>query len=132
MKNIVRSALIFVVGTMLNVVFFGWFGPVYNVMLTLCSIWDILWVTHLVAMIFYILFLNAAFYALRSSQKRYVSTLPRDKCISAQEDFILFVKQEGIVVLILYIVVVSLQIFVFKFNKSYLQGFFLPGIIGDF
>ncbi len=132
MKNIFRSIFLFIVGTALNMVPFG---LVFNLVITFCRMWDILWLAWILIFIFYIGVLNATFYALHRSQKRYASTLPRDKCISVKEDFILFVKQEGIVVLIMYIVTISLQIFVFDFHKGYhyFELFFaLPAALANF
>ena len=138
-NNILRSILLYVLGTTLTVVFYGFLGFIVNIIMGFFNAADLDWLYRIFVFIFYIFVLNFTFYGLHKSKKRYVNTLPRDKCISYKEDFILFIKQEGIPVLLLYIVTISLQIltislqiFVFQFTKGYLQAFFsLPAVLSS-
>lgn len=124
-NNILRSVLLYVLGTSLTFVFYGLLGFVFNIIMGFLGVAELDWLYRIFIFIFYIFVLNFTFYGLDKSQKRYVNTLPRDKCISDKEDFILFIKQEGIPVLFLYIATISLQIFVFQFANGYLQAFFV-------
>ena len=124
-NNILRSALLYVLGTTITFVFYGLLGFVFNIIMGFLGAAKLDWLYRIFVFIFYIFVLNFTFYGSHKSKKRYVNTLPRDKCISYKEDFILFIKQEGIPVLFLYIVTISLQIFVFQFTKGYLQAFFV-------
>ena len=129
-NNILRSILLYVLGTTLTVVFYGFLGFIVNIIMGFFNAADLDWLYRIFVFIFYIFVLNFTFYGLDKSKKRYVNTLPRDKCISDKEDFIMFIKQEGIPVLLLYIATISLQIFVFQFTKGYLQAFFsLPAAL---
>ena len=124
-NNILRSVLLYVLGTTLTFVFYGLLGFIFNIVMGFLGAADLDWLSRIFIFIFYIFVLDFTFYGFDKSKKRYVNTLPRDKCISYKEDFILFIKQEGIPVLFLYIVTISLQIFVFQFTKGYLQAFFV-------
>lgn len=124
-NNVLRSVLLYVLGTALTFVFYGFFGVYSYIIMSFLSAANLDWLFRIFFFIFYIFVLNFTFYGLNKSKKRYVHTLPRDKCISDKEDFILFIKQEGIPVLLLYIATISLQIFVFQFTKGYLQAFFI-------
>lgn len=129
-NNILRSILLYVLGTTLTVVFYGFLGFIVNIIMGFFNAADLDWLYRIFVFIFYIFVLNFTFYGLDKSKKRYVNTLPRDKCISDKEDFIMFIKQEGIPVLLLYIATISLQIFVLQFTKGYLQAFFsLPAAL---
>lgn len=124
-NNILRSVLLYVLGTTLTFVFYGLFGFIFNIVMGFLGAAKLDWLYRIFIFIFYIFVLNFTFYGFDKSKKRYVNTLPRDKCISYKEDFILFIKQEGVPVLLLYIATISLQIFVFQFTKGYLQAFFV-------
>lgn len=114
----------FAIGTMLNVVFYGLFGFIWNILMGFMDVWNLIELYRLIVFIFYFCVLNWWIYGTSEKARRYLDTLPRDHKISFKEDYLIFLKQEGLPIIIFYTICLSLQVFVFGFTKGYLQAFF--------
>ena len=114
----------FAIGTMLNVVFYGLFGFIWNILMGFMDVWNLIELYRLIVFIFYFCVLNWWIYGTSKKARRYLDALPRDHKISFKEDYLIFLKQEGLPIIIFYTVCLSLQVFVFGFTKGYLQAFF--------
>lgn len=114
----------FTIGTMLNVVFYGLLGFIWNLLMGFMSAGNILWLYRFLVFVFYWCVLNCWIYGTSGKQRKYLDTLPRDHRITWKEDYFAFLKQEGIPMIVYYAICLSLQVFVFGFTKGYLQAVF--------
>lgn len=114
----------FAIGTMLNVVFYGFLGFIWNIAMGFMSAWGVLWLYRLIIFIVYWNVLNWWIYGTSKKARRYSDALPRDHRVTIKEDYLNFLKQEGLPMIVYYTVCLSLQVFVFGFTKGYFQAFF--------
>ena len=115
----------FAVGTMLAVVFWGLLGFIANILLGFMYVWNILWLYRFIIFVFYWAVLNWWIYGTSQKTRRYLDTLPKDHKISFKEDYLTFLKQEGLPIMVYYTICLTLQVFVFQFHKGYFQTFFI-------
>lgn len=115
----------FAIGTMLAVVFWGLLGFIVNILLGFMSVWNILWLYRLIIFAFYWFVLNWWIYGTSTKTRRYLDTLPKDHQITLKEDYLMFLKQEALPIMVFYTICLSLQAFVFEFTKGYFQTFFI-------
>ncbi len=115
----------FAIGTMLAVVFWGLLGFIVNILLGFMYVWNILWLYRLIIFAFYWTVLNWWIYGTSKKTRRYLDTLPRDHRITLKEDYLTFLKQEALPIIVFYTICMSLQVFVFGFTKGYFQTFFI-------
>ena len=115
----------FAIGTMLTVVFWGLLGFIVNILQGFMYVWNILWLYRFIIFGFYWTVLNWWIYGTSKKERRYLDSLPRDHRITLKEDYLTFLKQEGLPIMVYYTICMTLQVFVFKFHKGYLQTFFI-------
>lgn len=123
-KHWINALKNFAIGTMLTVVFYGLFGFIWNIVMGFMSVWDVLWLYRLIIFVFYWCVLNWWIYGTSNKQRKYLDTLPRDHKVAVKEDYLAFLKQEGLPIIVFYTICMSLQVFVFGFTKGYFQAFF--------
>ncbi len=123
-KSWINSVINFAIGTMLTVVLYGLFGFVWNIVMGFMSAGNMLWLYRLIIFVFYLCVLNWWIYGTSAKQRKYLDTLPRDHKVTLKEDYLAFLKHEGIPIIALYTICMSLQVFVFGFTKGYFQAFF--------
>ena len=114
----------FAIATMLNVVFYGLFGFIWNILMGFMYTWGVIWLYRFIIFVFYWCVLNWWIYGTSNKQRRYLDTLPRDHRVTVKEDYLTFIKQEGLPIIVFYTICMSLQVFVFGFTKGYFQAFF--------
>ena len=115
----------FFIGTMLTVFLWGLFGFLFNLISAFMYEWGIAELYRFIIFVFYWCVLNWWIYGTSNKQRKYLDTLPRDHRITMKEDYLTFLKQEGLPMMIYYTVCLSLQVFVFQFTKGYFQTFFV-------
>ena len=123
-KHWINALKNFAIGTMLTVVFYGLFGFIWNIVMGFMSVWDVLWLYRLIIFVFYWCVLNWWIYGTSNKQRKYLDTLSRDHKVTVKEDYLAFLKQEGLPIIVFYTICMSLQVFVFGFTKGYFQAFF--------
>ena len=123
-KSWLNHVINFVVGTMLHVVLYGLFGFIWNIVMGFMSTGNILWLYRIIIFSVYFCILNWWIYGTSQKQRKYLDTLPRDHKITLKEDYLVFLKGEGLPIILLYTICMSLQVFVFGFTKGYFQAFF--------
>ena len=114
----------FVIGTTLYFVFYGLFGFIWNIVMGFMSVWNMIWLYRIIIFIFYFCVLNWWIYGTSGKQRKYLDSLPKDRKITLKEDYLIFLKQEGLPIIVCYAICMSLQVFVFRFTKGYFQAFF--------
>lgn len=120
----INSLKNFAIGTILNVVFYGLFGFIWNILMGFMYTWNVLWLYRLIVFVFYWGVLNWWIYGTSNKQRRYLDSLPRDHRITMKEDYLTFLKQQGLPIMVYYTICMTLQVFVFQFSKGYFQAFF--------
>ncbi|MBP3554078.1 MAG: hypothetical protein J6K63_00405 [Clostridia bacterium] len=123
-KSWLNHVINFLVGTMLHVVLYGLFGFVWNIVMGFMSTGNILWLYRIIIFFVYFCILNWWIYGTSKKQRKYLDTLPRDHKVTLKEDYLAFLKHDGLPIIVYYTICMSLQIFVFRFTKGYFQAFF--------
>ena len=124
LKSWLNHVINFAVGTMLHVVLYGLFGFVWNIVMGFMSTGNILWLYRIIIFFVYFCILNWWIYGTSKKQRKYLDTLPRDHKVTLKEDYLAFLKHDGLPIIVYYTICMSLQIFVFRFTKGYFQAFF--------
>ena len=115
----------FIIGTMLTVFLWGLLGFILNLVMVFLSEWGLIELYRLIIFVFYWCVLNWWIYGTSQKTRRYLDTLPKDHKISFKEDYLTFLKQEGLPIMVYYTICLTLQVFVFQFHKGYFQTFFI-------
>lgn len=113
----------FAIGTMFAVFLYGILGFAWTILMGFMSAANILWLYRFLISVFYWCVLNWWFYGTSNKQRKYLDTLPKDHKVTLKEDYLIFLKLDGIPIIICYTVCLSLQVFVFGFTKGYFQTF---------
>ena len=123
-KYWIKNLANFTIGTMLNVVFYGLLGFIWNIAMGFMSAGNMLWLYRFFVFVFYWCVLNWWIYGTSNKQRKYLDSLPRDHKVTLKEDYLTFIKQEGLPIIVFYSIGMSLQVFVLGFTKGYFQAFF--------
>ncbi len=115
----------FVIGTMLTVFLWGLLGFILNLVAVFLSEWGLIELYRLIIFVFYWFILNWWIYGTSGKQRRYLDSLPRGHKITLKEDYLTFLRQEALPIIIYYTIGSFLQVFVFGFIKGYFQTFFV-------
>ena len=130
-KHWINALKNFAIGTMLTVFLYGLLGFLFNILGAFMYQWNIIWLYRGIVFVFYCYVLNWWIYGTSNKQRKYLDTLPRDHQVTVKEDYLTFIKQEGLPIIVFYTICMSLQVFVFGFIKGYFQTFFaLLALIG--